>query len=118
MSLRIIENEQLSRYTTFKIGGPARFFITVKDEKELREALAFAQEKKLDHLILGGGSNLLVADQGFDGVAIKILFNDFKIGQRAADYKSFWFFYRARNFKIICFSIIFSHIRIYHLHFF
>ena len=77
--MRIIENELLSRYTTFRIGGPARYFITVKDENELKEALQFSEEKKLERLIIGGGSNLLVADHGFDGVVIRILFDELKI---------------------------------------
>lgn len=63
-------NISLVNYTTFHIGGPARFFIEVKNIDELKDAVVFAREKKLPILILGGGSNMLVSDKGFDGVVI------------------------------------------------
>jgi len=62
----------LAPLTTFRFGGPARFFVFVSSIDELRGALAFANEKKLKTFILGGGSNVLVADEGFDGLVIKI----------------------------------------------
>ncbi len=68
--LDICENELLAKYTTFHIGGPARYFIEAKSVNELKEAIAFAREKSLPMLILGGGSNMLVSDRGFDGVVI------------------------------------------------
>jgi len=77
--MRILENEPLSKHTTFHIGGNARYFICVKNEDELRQALDFVKEQKADHLIIGGGSNLLVADWGFDGVVIKIAFDEINI---------------------------------------
>jgi len=77
--MNIQENIPLAPYTTFKIGGPARFFCEAKDEEEIIEALKFAQEKKLPVFILGGGSNVLVSDKGFDGLAIKIQNSKFKI---------------------------------------
>jgi len=70
--MNIKENILLSKYTTLKIGGAARFFCEAKDEKEIREALKFAQEKKMPVFVLGGGSNILVSDRGFDGLVIKI----------------------------------------------
>ena len=70
--LNIQENIPLAPYTTFKIGGPARFFCEAKSEEEILEALEFAQEKKLPFFVLGGGSNVLVSDKGFDGLVIKI----------------------------------------------
>lgn len=68
----IKENISLAPYTTLKIGGAARFFCEAKDEKEIMEALEFAREKSLPVFALGGGSNILVSDKGFDGVVIKI----------------------------------------------
>jgi len=65
------ENVLLSQYTTFEIGGPARFFFIAKDTKDLIRAVKFARDKKLPFFILGGGSNLLVSDQGFNGLVIK-----------------------------------------------
>jgi UDP-N-acetylmuramate dehydrogenase len=69
--MNIQENISLKEYTTFRIGGPARFFIVVKNIVDLTDALVFAQEKKLPIFILGGGSNILMSDNGFDGLVIK-----------------------------------------------
>lgn len=68
----IEQNISLAPLTTFGIGGPARFFARVHTVEELRECLAFAKEKNLKIFILGGGSNVLVPDGGFDGFVIKI----------------------------------------------
>jgi len=62
----------LAQYTTFKIGGPARYFFAAKTKKDIIKAVGFAQSKKLPYFILGGGSNLLVSDKGFKGLVIKI----------------------------------------------
>jgi len=70
--MQLLENAPLDTLTTFKVGGPARFLIRVGVEEELVKALAFAKTKRLPVFILGGGSNVLVADEGFDGVVIKI----------------------------------------------
>lgn len=70
--MNIQENVSLSQYTTFKIGGPAKFFCSVKNEKELLEALDFAKNKSLPIFVIGGGSNLLVSDEGFKGLVLKI----------------------------------------------
>jgi len=77
----IQENIPLASYTTFKIGGNARFFCKVTNEDELIEAVKFAHEKgvadtslsgaPLPILVLGGGSNLLISDDGFPGLVIK-----------------------------------------------
>lgn len=72
MTLIIKEQESLAPYTTFKIGGPARFFCTISNQDDLSEAVAFAQEKKIPIFVLGGGSNVLISDKGFDGLVIKI----------------------------------------------
>ncbi|HEU5114474.1 MAG TPA: UDP-N-acetylmuramate dehydrogenase [Candidatus Paceibacterota bacterium] len=68
----IKENVPLKGHTTFKIGGPARYFVALKNETELSEALGFAREKSLPVFILGGGSNLVVSDAGFAGLVIKM----------------------------------------------
>jgi UDP-N-acetylmuramate dehydrogenase len=70
--LKIQQNILLAPYTTFKIGGPARYFVEARDEEELLEAIRFAQENNLEIFILGGGSNILVNDDGFDGLVIHI----------------------------------------------
>ncbi|MEK9131397.1 MAG: UDP-N-acetylmuramate dehydrogenase [Patescibacteria group bacterium] len=62
----------LKDHTTFKIGGPAGDFVEVKNQKELVDAISSAINKKLPIFILGGGSNILLSDAGFDGTVIKI----------------------------------------------
>ncbi len=68
----ILENVPLAPLTTFGVGGAARFFVAVCDEDSLRRGLDFAAERGLKVMILGGGSNVLVSDSGFEGVVIKI----------------------------------------------
>jgi UDP-N-acetylmuramate dehydrogenase len=67
----ISENVLLNTYTTFRIGGPARFFVVVKNILDLTDALVFAQQKGLPIFVLGGGSNIVMSDNGFDGLVIK-----------------------------------------------
>ncbi|MGQ9627194.1 MAG: UDP-N-acetylmuramate dehydrogenase [Anaerolineae bacterium] len=66
----VAENEPLARHTTFRIGGPADFFIAVESVSELEAALALARREGLPWFILGGGSNVLVADEGVRGLVI------------------------------------------------
>ncbi len=74
--MKIQENISLASYTTFKIGGPARYFLIVRD---VAQAIDFAQEKNLPYFLLGGGSNLLVRDKGFNGVVIKLENKEIKL---------------------------------------
>jgi len=62
----------LKPLTTFKIGGPARYYIEIADPAQLNEAFEFAESKNLPVLVLGGGSNMLISDRGFDGLVIRI----------------------------------------------
>jgi len=68
----IQENVALAPLTTLEIGGPARYFIHADSENTVLEALQFAKSKGLPVFVLGGGSNLLVADRGFPGVVVRI----------------------------------------------
>ncbi len=63
-------DEPLKPYTTFKIGGPAQFFVCAATAEQFREALALAARHTLPLFVLGGGSNLLVSDRGFAGVVV------------------------------------------------
>jgi UDP-N-acetylmuramate dehydrogenase len=83
--MKILENVSLAEYTTFRIGGNARFFVVVKNEAEVREVLAFAREKQIQFFILGGGSNILVSDKGFDGLVIKMESKGIKFDQQGND---------------------------------
>ncbi|OGH66381.1 MAG: UDP-N-acetylenolpyruvoylglucosamine reductase [Candidatus Magasanikbacteria bacterium RIFCSPHIGHO2_02_FULL_47_14] len=65
-------NEPLAKHTTFKIGGPADFFVTVSTTADLVELLKFLDAEGMAYFILGGGSNMLVRDQGFQGVVVNI----------------------------------------------
>ena len=69
--LNIQENIPLAKYTTFRIGGPAKYFVEVSSEEELVETLVYTRKKGLEFFILGGGSNVLVSDAGFPGLVIK-----------------------------------------------
>lgn len=62
----------MSRYTTFRAGGNAAYLANVKNEKNLIMLLKLLREKGMEYYILGNGSNLLVSDQGYDGVIIKL----------------------------------------------
>ncbi len=69
------QNIPLAPLTTLRIGGPARFFCEVTSEAALLEAVAFARQQALPIFVLGGGSNLVVSDRGFDGLVLHIAFD-------------------------------------------
>jgi UDP-N-acetylmuramate dehydrogenase len=62
----------LAPFTTLQIGGPARFFCEARSEAEVEEAVSFALDRRLPLFVLGGGSNLLVSDAGFDGLVMRV----------------------------------------------
>lgn len=66
----------LAQYTSLNVGGNARFFVSAKTTQEVCEALAFADKNNLQRLVIGGGSNILVSDSGFDGVVIHMCINE------------------------------------------
>jgi UDP-N-acetylmuramate dehydrogenase len=66
------ENVALAPLTTFKIGGPARYFVEARSTGEVQEAVAFARERELPLFVLGGGSNLVVAEAGWPGLVLKV----------------------------------------------
>ncbi len=70
--MRIQEHISLKKLTTLKIGGTARYFCSVERAEELTEALTFARERNIRYAILGGGSNILVANGGIEVLVIKI----------------------------------------------
>ncbi len=72
MSFTIQKDVSLADLTTLKIGGKARFFVRAKKETEIVEALAYASKNNLQVFILGGGSNVLISDAGFDGLILQI----------------------------------------------
>ena len=70
--LLIQENVALAPLTTLKVGGAARFFVSAKTETEVIEASRWAQKEELPLFILGGGSNVLIADRGWNGLVLHI----------------------------------------------
>ncbi len=67
----IKRNITLAKYTTFRIGGKAKYFFAAKNKDEIIKAIKWAKNKNLPFFILGGGSNLLVSDKGYRGLVIK-----------------------------------------------
>src|SRR3972149_7451135 len=63
--------ESLSKYSTFRLGGNADLFSQARSTDELVQAITFARELKITYFILGGGTNLLISDNGFRGLVIK-----------------------------------------------
>ena len=83
--IKIRENIPLAPYTIYKIGGFARFFVEITGIDDLREAVVFAREKGLKHVILGAGSNMLISDNGFDGLVIRMTGGGIQVqGERMA----------------------------------
>lgn len=70
--MTIFEHVSLAPYTTFRVGGEARYFCSVGNIEDLKFALDFARTKGLRVFVLGGGSNVVIGDAGFDGLVIKM----------------------------------------------
>jgi len=70
--MMISERVPLAALTTLGVGGPARYFAEAQTESDVREAVEYAQSRNVRLFVLGGGSNLLVSDSGFDGLVLKI----------------------------------------------
>src|SRR5882672_8441750 len=69
---KLLENEPLARYNTWRIGGPARYLAMPADSEDVVRALELAQDRGLPWVVLGLGSNVLVKDGGFPGVVIRL----------------------------------------------
>lgn len=76
---KIQKNISLAKYTTFKIGGPAQYFFIAKNKNDLIKAIKAAKKLKLRFFILGGGSNVLFSDKGFNGLVIRFQASSFKL---------------------------------------
>src|SRR6201981_422681 len=70
--MQVQENILLAPLTTFRVGGPARFFVDAKTIKDVEESVRFARTRDIPLFVLGGGSNLVVADSGWPGLVLKI----------------------------------------------
>ncbi len=72
MPMLLQENISLAPLTTLQVGGAARYFVEAANEADVREAVIWAKSRNLDVFILGGGSNLVVSDNGWLGLVLKI----------------------------------------------
>lgn len=77
--LKIRKNVSLAPYTTFRIGGPAKYFLAAKSKEEIFQAIKWAKEHQIPYFILGAGSNLLISDKGFGGLIIKLLTTNYQL---------------------------------------
>ena len=76
---RVLQNELMSKHTTFKIGGPADLLINVKNIEELKYILDTAKKNNINCFVIGNGSNLLVKDKGIRGIVINLEMNEIKV---------------------------------------
>lgn len=72
MSIEVQSNVPLAPHTTLRIGGFAKYFVVVKTEEELVDACIWANKKSVNTFVLGGGSNILISDNGFEGLVVLI----------------------------------------------
>lgn len=73
------KNVALAPYTSFQIGGPAKYFFTARSEDEVARALTAAVECGMPFFILAGGSNIVVSDKGFDGLVVRDASDNFTV---------------------------------------
>jgi UDP-N-acetylmuramate dehydrogenase len=83
--LRLQERIPLAPRTTLGVGGRARWLVEATSEEEVAEALAFAHARSVPTLVLGGGSNLLVADRGFDGLVLRVRIRGVRVTEGGAN---------------------------------
>ena len=81
---RVLRDEPMFRHTSFRIGGPAEALVLAADEAELSAVLGAVIQTGAEHMIIGNGSHLLVSDDGYPGIMIKLA-GDFEIITRDAD---------------------------------
>ena len=79
--IRFAENEPLSAHCTFKIGGPADVFVQPETEEQLCRVIALCKACDVKYYLLGNGSNILFADEGFSGVVIDVSALEAEIGR-------------------------------------
>jgi UDP-N-acetylmuramate dehydrogenase len=81
--IKFKENESLSVHTTIGIGGPARYFVEVDSIPQLLKTFDVIKTNNLNYFILGGGSNLIISDKGYNGLVIKPKFLTFDIKNKS-----------------------------------
>jgi UDP-N-acetylmuramate dehydrogenase len=71
VAVKIMEGVPLAEHSNYRIGGPARYFCEATNEEQIRETVLFAREQRAPLFVLGGGTNLLIDDAGFNGLVLK-----------------------------------------------
>ncbi len=84
ISHEVFRDESLSAYTTFKVGGPARYLLIARNRQQIIDTLTLCAERDMPRFIIGGGSNLLISDKGFPGVVIVTRNEHFEILEEKA----------------------------------
>lgn len=70
--MRVLCDEPMKKHTTFRVGGPADYFVMPKTIEEVQQVVALCKQEEMPYYVLGNGSNLLVGDMGYRGVIIQI----------------------------------------------
>jgi UDP-N-acetylmuramate dehydrogenase len=83
--LKLQEHAPLGPRTTLGVGGPARYLVEARSEQELIDGLSWANERGLPVRVLGGGSNLVVADAGFDGLVLVVALRGIQLSSPTGD---------------------------------
>ena len=99
------KNVSLKNYTTFKIGGPAKYFFEAKKKEDLIGAVITAKKFKLPFFILGGGSNILVSDEGYNGLVIKCQMSNVKCQNQNSKLKTIYAESGVRLSNLVQFSL-------------
>lgn len=68
----VLENEPMYKHTTFKVGGPARFYIRIQDVESLKKGIQFCRTHEVPHMVIGKGSDLLFSDREYEGVIFSL----------------------------------------------
>ena len=78
-----LDNEPMTKHTSYGIGGPAKAYITPRDKEDLKSILKYSTENNVPTFFVGSGSNLLVSDEGIDGLVITLgrSFNNLEINK-------------------------------------
>ena len=69
---QVQKEEPMQKHTTFRVGGPADYFVMPESREQVQKVVALCKEENIPYYIVGNGSNLLVSDQGYHGVIIQI----------------------------------------------
>ena len=83
-NLEVLYNEEMSRHTSFKIGGQAEYYIKIKKIEELQELLEISKKHKIPLTVIGNGTNILVKDDGIKGIVAKINIKNIEINPESS----------------------------------